>query len=170
MAAEHRHNLPPLLIQRARELRRARIPAESKLWQCLRNRQLGGFKFRRNQPTPPFIADFYCAEMRLIVELDGGSHESRKEYDESRTVRLERLQNNCRTRLVSYFRFASPRFADPREHRLQFTHRHHPQSRRRDLFIDMAPDIIDHLRRVSACLFKWLTNPAQEPVQLILCC
>ena len=90
MAAEHRHNLPPLLIQRARELRRARIPAESKLWQCLRNRQLGGFKFRRNQPTPPFIADFYCAEMRLIVELDGGSHESRKEYDESRTVRLER--------------------------------------------------------------------------------
>ena len=88
MADQRRHNLPPLLIQRARELRRERIPAETKLWQCLRNRQLGGFKFRRNQPIPPFIADFYCAERQLIVELDGGSHERRTEYDESRTVRL----------------------------------------------------------------------------------
>ncbi len=90
MPTERQHNLPPLLIARARNLRHDRIPAETKLWQCLRNRQLGGFKFRRNQPVPPFIADFYCAELRLIVELDGASHEPHREYDESRTVRLER--------------------------------------------------------------------------------
>jgi len=56
----------------------------------LRNRQLSGFKFRRNQPTPPFIADFYCAEIGLIVELDGASHERRAAYDGSRTIRLAR--------------------------------------------------------------------------------
>jgi very-short-patch-repair endonuclease len=90
MADERRHNLPPLLIERAKQLRHERIPAETKLWQCLRNRQLSGFKFRRNQPLPPFIADFFCAELRLIVELDGASHERRAAYDERRTVRLER--------------------------------------------------------------------------------
>ena len=88
MGKERRHNLPPLLLKRARDLRHERIPVETKLWQCLRNRQLGGFKFRRNQPLPPFIADFFCAELRLIVELDGASHERCADYDDSRTLRL----------------------------------------------------------------------------------
>jgi very-short-patch-repair endonuclease len=71
-------------------MRHEPAPAESKLWQCLRNRQLGGFKFRRQTPLAPYIADFYCVELALIVELDGDSHAERAEYDERRTRRLVR--------------------------------------------------------------------------------
>ena len=48
--------------------------AERRLWQQLRARQLGGFKFRRQQPVGPFIADFVCVERMLVVELDGSQH------------------------------------------------------------------------------------------------
>ena len=41
----------------------------------LRNRQIGGFRFRRQHPIGPYILDFYCAEARLAVEIDGGSHD-----------------------------------------------------------------------------------------------
>ncbi|HSV14000.1 MAG TPA: endonuclease domain-containing protein, partial [Tepidisphaeraceae bacterium] len=50
----------------------------------------GGFKFRRQHPKPPFIADFYCAEVKLVLETDGDSHAEREEFGASRTVRLER--------------------------------------------------------------------------------
>jgi len=60
--------------ERARSLRRATTPAESKLWSKLRNRQLGGFKFTRQEPIGPYYVDFVCRERRLIVELDGGQH------------------------------------------------------------------------------------------------
>lgn len=75
--------------QRARELRKSLTPAEQKLWRYLRNRNLGGYKFRRQQPIGPFIADFYCAEVRLVVEVDGGVHLERADYDEARTMWLE---------------------------------------------------------------------------------
>jgi very-short-patch-repair endonuclease len=78
------------LLAHAREMRHAAVSTEHKLWQCLRDRQLGGFKFRRQHPKPPFIADFYCAEAKLVVETDGDSHAEREAYDASRTVRLER--------------------------------------------------------------------------------
>jgi len=48
--------------------------AERKLWSVLRNRQLEGAKFRRQQPIGPFIADLVCQEQRLIIEADGGQH------------------------------------------------------------------------------------------------
>jgi len=48
--------------------------AEKKLWQHLRQNQLGGFRFRRQCPIDQYIVDFLCPEMRLIVELDGGQH------------------------------------------------------------------------------------------------
>jgi len=54
----------------------------------LRNRQLGGFKFRRQQPIGAFIADFYCASSRLIVEIDGGIHNSQRESDSLRVQQL----------------------------------------------------------------------------------
>lgn len=60
-------------------------PAEQKLWRCLRDRQLGGFKFKRQHRIGPFIADFYCAEHRLVLESDGSSHVERGEYDQRRT-------------------------------------------------------------------------------------
>jgi very-short-patch-repair endonuclease len=60
----------------ARKLRREQTVVERKLWQALRGRQFAGYKFRRQQPVGPYIADFVCFEARLIVELDGDQHGS----------------------------------------------------------------------------------------------
>lgn len=76
---------------RARELRKEMTPAEKVLWERLRNRQLGGFKFRRQAPMGTFIADFYCAEKKLIVEIDGCVHDTQVEYDLFRTETMESL-------------------------------------------------------------------------------
>ncbi|MDF1855541.1 endonuclease domain-containing protein [Pseudooceanicola sp.] len=59
---------------RARQLRQEMTPAERLLWWHLRNRRLLGLKFRRQVPIGPYIADFYCAEQRLVIETDGGGH------------------------------------------------------------------------------------------------
>jgi very-short-patch-repair endonuclease len=61
-------------VARARHLRRIATPAEKNLWARLRNRQLAGLEFRRQQPIGDRILDFYCAEARLAVELDGSGH------------------------------------------------------------------------------------------------
>ena len=58
---------------------------EWKVWAQLRNRQLDGFKFRRQAPIGPYIADFVCFAARLIVEVDGPSHDLRLDYDARRT-------------------------------------------------------------------------------------
>ena len=64
---------------------------ERLLWSVLRGRQLGGLKFRRQQPIEPYIVDFFCAEAKLIVELDGESHDGRQEYDATREEYLTNL-------------------------------------------------------------------------------
>jgi very-short-patch-repair endonuclease len=56
-----------------RRLRSEPTDAEARLWQLLRNRQLGA-KFRRQHPVGPFVLDFFCAERLLAIELDGGQH------------------------------------------------------------------------------------------------
>ena len=58
----------------AKQLRKNSTDAERALWRMLRFRQLGGYKFRRQQPLGSFIVDFVCLEARLVVELDGGQH------------------------------------------------------------------------------------------------
>jgi very-short-patch-repair endonuclease len=58
----------------ARSLRRAPTPAESVAWNLLRDRRMLGLKFRRQQLVLGFVVDFYCAELRLALELDGGIH------------------------------------------------------------------------------------------------
>ncbi|MBX3070966.1 MAG: DUF559 domain-containing protein [Thermomicrobiales bacterium] len=70
------------------DLRHRQSPTEATLWEALRNRGASGFKFRRQHPAGPFILDFYCAEARLAVELDGESHDNRAAYDEKRTAWL----------------------------------------------------------------------------------
>ncbi len=70
---------------RARQLRNAATDAERRLWQYLRQKQLGGFRFRRQVPMAGYIADFVCPEMKLIVELDGGQHLQQIECDARRT-------------------------------------------------------------------------------------
>jgi very-short-patch-repair endonuclease len=59
---------------RARALRARMTDAERKLWYALRDRRFAQFKFRRQVPVGPFIADFICFEARLVVEVDGGQH------------------------------------------------------------------------------------------------
>ncbi len=79
------------LKDRARELRRNQTDAEKKLWfEVLRGRPCG-YKFTRQKPLLHFIADFYCSELLLVIELDGRSHDDRAEYDEERTVLLNQL-------------------------------------------------------------------------------
>jgi very-short-patch-repair endonuclease len=76
--------------QAARRLRATMTDAEAKLWYHLRNRQLLGLKFVRQQPVGPYIADFACREADLIIELDGGQHGEPDSiaYDERRTTVL----------------------------------------------------------------------------------
>ncbi len=96
-------------ISRARKLRREMTPEEKVLWANLRNRKLGGLKFLRQHPiiydsinNKPlyFIADFYCSEKKLVIELDGKIHEFQKDYDKRRDeiltnagLRVLRLKN-----------------------------------------------------------------------------
>ena len=72
----------------ARSLRRRMTDAEIRLWFHLRNRAFVRYKFRRQHPIGPYIADFVCIEARLIVELDGGQHAG-KASDALRTAFLE---------------------------------------------------------------------------------
>ena len=73
---------------RARTLRRKFTDAEQKLWNHLRGRQIGGEKFRRQQPLGRYVVDFVCLERKQIVEVDGGQHAA-PEYDRERTLWLE---------------------------------------------------------------------------------
>ena len=61
-------------LTRSRALRRDSTEAEKRLWAILRNRNLDGWKFRRQVPIDSFIVDFCCIGARLIVELDGEQH------------------------------------------------------------------------------------------------
>lgn len=76
--------------KRARDLRSNQTGAEGLLWMHLRNRQLNNLKFRRQHPIGNYIVDFYCAEVGVIVEIDGDTHLDRVEYDQNRTEWLER--------------------------------------------------------------------------------
>ena len=80
----------PAILQIARDHRLPLTPAEAKIWARVRNRGLG-FKIRRQHPIWRFIADFYCAEAKLIIEIDGDFHgePDQEEYDRARTLWLE---------------------------------------------------------------------------------
>ena len=64
--------------RRARALRRDQTDAERRLWRMLCSRQLAGYKFRRQLPIDRYFADFACVEARLVVEVDGPSHETQE--------------------------------------------------------------------------------------------
>jgi very-short-patch-repair endonuclease len=78
-------------LGRARTLRHADTDAETRLWKSLRNRRLGGWKWRRQVPRGRYIVDFFCAETKLVVELDGGQHAEQVAYDVRRTAYPEGL-------------------------------------------------------------------------------
>ncbi len=87
MPREWRASKP--IKQLARNLRIRDTNAEARLWFAVRNSQLDGLKFRRQHPINRYITDFYCAEKRLIVELDGESHRYTGEADDERQQWLE---------------------------------------------------------------------------------
>ena len=82
-----------------RSLRRNATPAEAKFWQIVRNRKIAGLRFYRQHPIEFemdgykrfFIADFYCKQLKLVVEIDGGIHERQRQYDIYRTFIVEQL-------------------------------------------------------------------------------
>src|SRR6266496_2228148 len=79
------------LFEYGRDLRQTSTEAAQILWQHLRNRKLNGLKFRRQHPLDKFIADFYCHEKKLVIELDGSIHNEKeiKDYDAVRTYELK---------------------------------------------------------------------------------
>jgi very-short-patch-repair endonuclease len=79
------------ILHHARRMRYEPTKAERLLWQKLRRRQLGGYKFRRQHPLGNYIVDFYCAETKLIVEVDGDIHAYQETYDAERMTDLETL-------------------------------------------------------------------------------
>jgi very-short-patch-repair endonuclease len=93
---QHKSSHSPGILERCRSLRKNATNAENLLWQLLRNRQLMGFKFRRQYPIASYVVDFYCHEARLIIELDGNGHADDKQaaYDADRTHNLEALGLN----------------------------------------------------------------------------
>ena len=96
MGNDEQHSSVPAVTRRvteakrsfARQSRRAPTQAEELVWSLVRNRQLEGLKFRRQVPLMGFVVDFYCPELRLVIELDGPIHES----EQSRASDAERDQ------------------------------------------------------------------------------
>ena len=81
----------PVQVILARQYRRDSTPAERYVWSLLRGRRMLGLKFRRQHVIGAFIVDFYCPQLRLVLELDGGPHDrpAGAEYDTERTRYLE---------------------------------------------------------------------------------
>ena len=81
---------PRYIIQIARRLRQDATAEEKILWDRLRNRKLGGLKFVRQRPVGRYVVDFYCAELGLVVEVEGSVHREadQQRYDEQRFEEL----------------------------------------------------------------------------------
>ena len=86
------HSNTPKDYRRARSLRNDASPIEQKLWPVLRDAAKSkGLKFRRQQVIHPYIADFACMEVRLLIEIDGDTHATSKGYDEARDDKLRKI-------------------------------------------------------------------------------
>ena len=90
----------PIQIKLSRDLRKNLTPEETIIWKILRNRKFHSLKFtrqypilisKRNEITQFYIADFYCASLKLIIELDGGIHNEQIEYDKNRDSTLNEI-------------------------------------------------------------------------------
>ena len=81
----------PKKLELAKQFRKNPTESEDAVWQMLRNRQIKNLKWRRQQVIDGFIADFYCAELNVVLEIDGSVHDKEdvKEYDEYRTSVFE---------------------------------------------------------------------------------
>ncbi len=98
----HDHNSPSLfsITQRAREMRKAPTRSEQLLWRRVCGKQLG-VRVRRQHPLHPFIADFFVASYKLVIEIDGGIHAEQRERDAHRDRELSRLYDVRVLRITS---------------------------------------------------------------------
>lgn len=80
----HRFGADNNTVQKARYIRKRMTQAEKILWSCIRKNQIQGYRFRRQHPLGHYIADFYCVELKLVIEVDGESHIGKEEYDATR--------------------------------------------------------------------------------------
>ena len=85
--------LDPQLLEFAKTMRTNATDAENLIWQLLRAKRFMNLKFRRQHVIAPYIVDFYCHKLGLVIELDGSQHgtDQGKEYDAERTKFLEAL-------------------------------------------------------------------------------
>ena len=79
------------LSHRAIELRKARILSEALLWNELKNGKFLGLDFDRQKQIGSYFADFYCAELSLVIEVDGSSHDDKYDYDKRRDEYMQKL-------------------------------------------------------------------------------
>jgi very-short-patch-repair endonuclease len=91
------------MTERARRLRKEPTDAERKIWRALRRNQIDGLSFRRQHPIGPYTLDFYCPEVRLGIEIDGGQHAlpdeaqkdlRRSQWLSSKKISILRFWNN----------------------------------------------------------------------------
>jgi very-short-patch-repair endonuclease len=84
------YNAKPHIFEKAKILRDHMTEAELKLWDILKNKQLLNYRFRPQHPIDIFIADFYCHSLKLVIEVDGGIHNTKdqREYDIGREAEL----------------------------------------------------------------------------------
>lgn len=85
---QHKPPFPTETLTTAKSLRTTGTDSEQRLWYHLRAKRLAGLKFRRQHPVPPYVVDFYCEELKLVIELDGSQHN--EDSDRTRTRFLER--------------------------------------------------------------------------------
>lgn len=81
----------PILKLRARHLRNNSTKAEIILWNQLKQKKMHGMDFDRQRPILNYIVDFYCKDLQLAIEVDGGIHDHQVDYDRKRQFQLEEV-------------------------------------------------------------------------------
>ena len=103
----------PIFTALARELRRNANDAEKRMWSIVRAKRMGGFKFRRQHALGPYIADFVCLPARLVIEVDGDTHDDdQRVLDAKRTEYVER----CGYRVIRFWNHDVLQYTDDVEH------------------------------------------------------
>jgi very-short-patch-repair endonuclease len=72
------------LLSYSRDLRQQGVLSEALLWNCLKGRQINNLKFTKQKVIGKYIVDFYCAELKTVIEIDGSTHDFKFEYDQER--------------------------------------------------------------------------------------
>jgi very-short-patch-repair endonuclease len=83
-------NATPIIMDHARILRKNMTHCETLLWERLKKKQIYGLHFRRQHPIERYIADFYCHEVKLVIEIDGEIHNQQEDYDDGRSAEMEK--------------------------------------------------------------------------------